>query len=243
VVLSEETVSRAIVDAWSAEQIGAAIELLAANEGKFPSGIRKLPRELVRALQRERMIVAMFHAASELGYGDTRVQDVIDRAGVTRPAFYEHFANKEDCFLLAFDQGADRLLNDLQRAVGEAGEDWSERLQAAIEELLRFVAHEPHTGRVLIVESRAAGPAALARRAVLLEGLVVCIAALLDKEQPSPRALQASVGLVGAIETLLYSRLSEDKLGELKLLVPSLMYLATLNHERQAVGGEKSAVG
>ncbi len=51
----------------------------------------------------------MLMAASELGYRETNVQDVIDRAGVSRPTFYEHFANKEDCFLAAFDTSAARL--------------------------------------------------------------------------------------------------------------------------------------
>ena len=48
----------------------------------------------------------MLRAAAELGYREANVQDVIERAGVSRPTFYEHFANKEDCFLAAFDTGA-----------------------------------------------------------------------------------------------------------------------------------------
>ena len=37
--------------------------------------------------------------------------------------------------------------------------------------------------------------------------------------------------------------LTEDELDKLDLLIPPLMYLARVNHERQAVGGEKSGVG
>ena len=83
---------------------------------KVPIGARKLPSDLVSAVQRERLIVAMLKAASELGYRETNVQDVIDRAGVSRPTFYEHFANKEDCFLAAFDTSAERLREKVDAA-------------------------------------------------------------------------------------------------------------------------------
>ncbi len=113
--LSQETLLAAIGDDWPPEQVEAALELLANSSGKFPSGVRKLPSDLIRAIQRERLIVAMLNAAAELGYLETNVQDVIDRAGVSRPTFYEHFSNKEDCFLAAFDTSAERLRKKIER--------------------------------------------------------------------------------------------------------------------------------
>ncbi len=95
--LSQETLRAAIGDSWSPAEVDAAIELLASSDGKFPSGVRKLPSDLISAVQRERLIAAMLNAASELGYRETNVQDVIDRAGVSRPTFYEHFANTSRC--------------------------------------------------------------------------------------------------------------------------------------------------
>ena len=61
----------------------------------------------------------MLRAASELGYRETNVQDVIERAGVSRPTFYEHFANKEDCFLAAFDTSAERLRDKVDAAAAQ----------------------------------------------------------------------------------------------------------------------------
>jgi hypothetical protein len=94
VQLSEEKLVAAIGDQWAPAQVEAVLELLGSSDGKFPSGARKLPSDLVSAVQRERLIVAMLRAASELGYRETNVQDVIERAGVSRPTFYEHFSNK-----------------------------------------------------------------------------------------------------------------------------------------------------
>src|ERR1700710_2460227 len=135
VELSQDILLAALGDSWPPADVTAAAELLSGGEGQFPSGIRSLPSDLVSAIQRERLLAAMLRATAELGYRELSVQDVLDRAGVSRPTFFE---NKEDCFLAAFDTTATRLRERLE-AAGEEGETWRERLRAALEELLRFV--------------------------------------------------------------------------------------------------------
>src|SRR3954453_24037732 len=130
VELSQEMLLAALGESWSPADVSAAAELLSGGEGQFPSGIRSLPSELVRAVQRERLLAAMLRAAAELGYRELSVQDVLDRAGVSRPTFYEHFENKEDCFLAAFDVASARLCERLETAA-EEGETWRERLRLA----------------------------------------------------------------------------------------------------------------
>src|SRR5919112_2040551 len=98
-----------------------------------PPSRSRLPSDLIRAIQRERLIVAMLNAAAELGYLETNVQDVIDRAGVSRPTFYEHFSNKEDCFLAAFDASAERLRKKLDAAARKGGSIWRDRVRLALE--------------------------------------------------------------------------------------------------------------
>ena len=154
--LSQEILVAAIGDDWPPDQVDAAIELLANSDGKFPSGARKLPSDLVSAVQRERLIAAMLSAAAELGYRETNVQDVIDRAGVSRPTFYEHFANKEDCFLAAFDAGAARLRDAGRRRRRKGGDAWRDRLRCGLQRCSHFATAEPETARTLIVEARAA---------------------------------------------------------------------------------------
>ena len=173
--LSQETLVAAIGDDWPAEQVEAALELLVNSSGKFPSGVRKLPPDLIRAIQRERLLAAMLHAAAELGYLETNVQDVIDRAGVSRPTFYEHFSNKEDCFLAAFDSSSARLRKKIDAAVHKGGDIWRDRVRYGLEALLRFATREPDTARTLVVEARAASAAAVRRRVELLDGFAQCL--------------------------------------------------------------------
>ncbi len=130
VELSQDMLLAALGDSWPAADVSAAAELLSGGEGQFPSGIRSLPADLVSAVQRERLLAAMLRATAELTYREVSVQDVLERAGVSRPTFYEHFENKEECFLAAFDSAAARLRERLDAAAcASDAESWRERLR------------------------------------------------------------------------------------------------------------------
>jgi len=232
----------ALGDSWSPADVSAAAELLSGGEGQFPSGIRSLPSDLVSAVQRERLLAAMLRATAELGYREVSVQDVLDRAGVSRPTFYEHFENKEDCFLAAFDNAAARLRKRLEAAA--AGEGWRRRLRLGLEELLSFVAADPDAAMSLIVDGRGACPAALERRDALLDHFASCLDSMVRAEaepENAPSAI-AAAGIVGGIEALLYARLNRGEADDVQLLLPSLMYFAVLPYEGQAVASEELAV-
>jgi len=241
--LSQETLLTAIGGDWPPEQVEAALELLANSSGKFPSGVRKLPPDLIRAIQRERLIVAMLNAAADLGYLETNVQDVIDRAGVSRPTFYEHFSNKEDCFLAAFDTSAERLRKTVRTAARD-GKAWRDRVQLGLEALLGFASREPDTARTMVVEARAASAAAVRRRVELLDDFAQCLdseARKLLPESPGQSALTAS-GIVGGVESLLYSRLCKQEYDQLESLLPSLMYFVVLPYEGHEAASRAFAV-
>ncbi len=242
--LSQETLLAAIGGDWPPEQVEAALDLLANSSGKFPSGVRKLPPELIRAVQRERLIVAMLNAAADLGYLETNVQDVIDRAGVSRPTFYEHFANKEDCFLAAFDTSAERLRKTVRVALRNGGDVWRDRVRAGLQALLRFASHEPDTARTMVVEARAASATAVRRRVELLDVFAQCLDSEDRELLPDHRSntpLTAS-GIVGGVESLLYSRLCKQEYDQLESLLPSLMYFVVLPYEGHEAAAEAFAV-
>jgi AcrR family transcriptional regulator len=241
--LSQEILLAAIGEEWPPDDVDAAVELLLSSDGRFPAGARKLPSELVKAVQRERLIMAMLKAASHLGYRETNVQDVIERAGVSRPTFYEHFANKEDCFLAAFDTGAERLRAKMEAAAARGGDVWRDRIRLGLEALLRFASTEPETARTLIVEARAGSAAAVQRRGDMLDGFAECLDAqareLLTFSASSPIT---AAGVVGGVESLLYSRLCKGEYDNLEPLLPSLMYFVVLPYEGHEAAGEEFAL-
>lgn len=241
---SAEMLVAALGDHWAPAEIGTAAELLSGGGGRLPSGIRSVPSDLVRAVQRERMLAGMLRATAELGYREVIVQDVLDRAGVSRPTFYEQFESKEDCFLAAFDGAAARLRNRLDLSAHQNTRSWRERVRFALGQLVRFITDEPDAALTLIVDARAACPAALARRDELLDHFAACLDTQVRTEasaDASPSAITAA-GIVGGIDALLYSRLNEGGTDDLESLLPSLMYFTVLPYEGHEAASEGLAV-
>jgi AcrR family transcriptional regulator len=241
VELSQEMLLAALGDSWPQADVSAAAELLSGGEGQFPSGIRSLPSDLVSAVQRERLLAGMLRATAELGYREVSVQEVLDRAGVSRPTFYEHFENKEACFLAAFDSAASRLRERLETA-SEDGEGWRQRFRLSLEELLRFVAEDPDAAMSLIVDARAACPPALERRDELLGHFASCLDTQVRAESADPPSAIAAAGIVGGIEALLYARLNRGEADDVQSLLPSLMYFAVLPYEGHEAASEELAL-
>jgi AcrR family transcriptional regulator len=242
VKLSREELLESIGEDWSPSDVTAAHELLVEADGQFPSHGRGvgLPAELVGAVQRERILAGMIFAVAEDGYRQVSVQDVLERAGVSRPTFYEHFDDKEDCFLAAFDAAGDRLYGRVSEAA-KIGVDWRERLRSGMVELLSFVVEEPEAAQVLVIEGRAASPQSLQRRDALLDRFAGCVETTVagEVEEPAAASGLTSAGVVGGIEALLYSRLYRGETEDLASLLPSLMYFAVLPYLGPAAAGEE----
>jgi AcrR family transcriptional regulator len=238
-MLSREKLANAVGDRWSDSELSEAMALLTRADGRFPAGVRTLPADLVKAVQRERLLAAMIEAVTENGYNTLTVQNVLTRAGISRPTFYEQFGDKEDCFLAAFDAAATRMRERIEAAATEAGPDWRDQLRCGIAELLRFIAEEPEEARMVIVEARASSSAGLLRRDELLDRFASCIDALVREDLDEAPSAIAAAGVVGGIESVLYARLQKDETDDLDALLPSLMYFAVLAYAGQEAAGEE----
>jgi AcrR family transcriptional regulator len=106
--------------------------------------------------QRERLIEAMTQTAARYGYNDASVARVVEQAGVSRATFYEHFADKEECFLVAFRQAAERIELALERIEVDCAP--ARRAAEILDELLDNMASGPAAARILLVEALAGGP-------------------------------------------------------------------------------------
>lgn len=239
VILSREKLASAVGDRWSDAELSEAVTLLTRAEGRFPPGVRTLPADLVKAIQRERLLAAMIGAVTTTGYNALTVQGVLARAGISRPTFYEQFDDKEDCFLAAFDASAAQMRMRIEAAVADSGPDWRDRLRNGIAGLLRFIAEEPEAARVVIVEARASSPAGLRRRDELLDHFAACIDALVREDLDEPPSVIAAAGVVGGIESVLYARLQKGETDDLEALLPSLMYFAVLAYAGREAAGEE----
>lgn len=129
---------------------------------KLPRGRSASSPEAVRATQRQRIIAAVGRLARTQGYLVTTVADIVKAAAVTRETFYELFRNKEDAFLAAQSAGIERSI-PLTGAGFFAGETWPDRVWGGLEALLGYVSTDPAVVYLDVIESYAAGEAALRR--------------------------------------------------------------------------------
>ena len=169
---------------------------------QLPRGRHSLSRDEVRRSQRVRMLLAIAEALADKGYANTAVADVIKRAGVSRETFYQQFSSKLDCFLSSFDTAAQVLLARLDDTPDVAGEAPIERFDRAFGVYLDSLAAQPALARVFLVEVYAAGPEAVARRAVLQAAIVDRMAELLGAATDRDRfACEVLVAAVGSLVT------------------------------------------
>lgn len=187
-----------------------------------------LERERVIGIQRARVLAAMAEAASEHGAANVTVAHVVERAGVSRRTFYELFDDRDDCLLAALEESARQAATRVVAAYQQRGR-WRDRIRAGLVALLSFLEEEPSLGRLLIVETLAAGPRALRLRNELLSHL---IAAVSEGEVEARRAAKPSQlvaeGTAGAVLSVLHGRLSRDEPAGLIELAGPLMSMIVL---------------
>jgi AcrR family transcriptional regulator len=158
-----------------------------------------------RSTQRDRLLAGMITAANRDGYARASVSAVIAEAGVSRPTFYEYFADRDACFLATIAEIHDRLIATVRAQV--LADAPSQALQASSRALIGFAATEPAMARFLTNESMAGGPRALDARdrsIAEIEQIVQQRYEDLGPGQPIPDF--ATRVLIGAIYRLLASR-------------------------------------
>jgi AcrR family transcriptional regulator len=195
---------------------------------QLPPGRHGLPRSFVVQNQRERILAAVADVSSSSGYADMSVEDIIGSAGISRRTFYEHFKNKHDAFLAAYDEAAERLLAAVE-AAQLAAKGFENRVRSGIQTFLNLLAADPSFARMCIVEVMAAGPDAVARRNMAMRSFGKMIEQdareLLDQ---SPTSALTAETVVGGIYDVIYNRIQQGLVAELPALTADLVYTALL---------------
>jgi AcrR family transcriptional regulator/DNA-binding MarR family transcriptional regulator len=174
-------------------------------------GRDSLSRDKVDGIQRARILAAMGEVVAEQGLGAATVATVVAKAGVSRRTFYELFADREECFLAAFDHAIALASAAVLPEYGCVG-GWRERVRAGLAALLRFLDEEPDLGALCVVHSLGAGPVALARRKQIVDALIAVVDEGRDtpargSRKGTPLAPLTAEGVVGAVLAVIHARL------------------------------------
>jgi AcrR family transcriptional regulator len=210
----------------------AETDALAGAEGSGAVGVvdpdeRDAPNlRIVSSPKRQRILDGMLVAVGTEGYERTSVRSVLDRSGIYRQAFYDNFADKDECYLEAYDAGVERLEGEI--LAGATRETtWTGQLRGGLSALLDFLDAEPDVGRALIVEVHAAGPKALAKRTAAMERIHAFLDRARDDSGEAPPAI-APEGVAAGIHAVIHSRLATGAGAGFRPLLPEFMYFAVL---------------
>ena len=191
-------------------------------ERSLRRGPRRTSPEVVAANQRDRLLDGFVRTVAQVGYAHTRVSDICQAAGVTRPVFYDLFKGKEDAFLAAHRYGTTMVIGAMEEAHAKAP-DWPSAVRAGLGALLGILADAPAFAVMAIVEIDAVGPAGWEAREALLTRFRDFFTDLLSIQLPIPTNELVDT-VVGGVYSAIYRRIAADRIAELPELLPGLTF-------------------
>jgi AcrR family transcriptional regulator len=118
----------------------------------LPPGRHGLPADLVREIQRRRLMTAAAESLAAGGYGRITVTEIVRSARVSTGTFYKHFDGLWECLLETYEADAELLCAEIESCCAEAGGSRQERAAAAIERALETLAADPSGAYLLGAE-------------------------------------------------------------------------------------------
>jgi AcrR family transcriptional regulator len=173
--------------------------------GRLPHGRHGIPKEEVRAHQRERLLGATAAIFAEEGYAALVVGAITARAGVSRSTFYGFFDDKLDCVLAAQRRAFEALGQTIAWACA-AEQDWPRGVAGGVGAAIAFTARFPGEARLVLASNQVASEPALARQGLPAQERLIELLHQGSQRHPGARspsslaeqaALGAAMSIVG----------------------------------------------
>ena len=167
-------------------------------------------REQLADLQRARLVGATFDVVAQRGAGSMTVAHVVERSGVSRRTFYEHFEDREDCLLASFERAV-TLASQRVIPAYESEKGWRERIRAGLVAFLAFCDEQPKVAQMLVCESQASGPRVAQRWTDILARLTRIVDHGREEGKAENLSPLAAEGTIGGVLAVIQVRLTEAK--------------------------------
>jgi AcrR family transcriptional regulator len=151
---------------------------------------------------------------------------------------YEHFTDKEDAFLVAYEVGHGKSLALVERA-HDAASDWATAVAAGLTALLEFLASEPAFAHMALVDALIATPrtADRANKGIVRYGQLLTPG--FDEAPEESRPPQITIeAIAGGISELCLTYIAQGHAQQLTELAPWLVYFALAPFVGTEVAGQ-----
>jgi AcrR family transcriptional regulator len=136
-----------------------------ATSATRPRGTR-----LPRLARRRQLLDAATEVFVARGYHAAAMDEIAERAGVSKPVLYQHFPGKQDLYLALLDESVDRLVEAVTGAVRSTSDN-RQRVNATFAAYFGYVAEHKGTFKLVFESDFSSDPAVRAR---LEEATRVC---------------------------------------------------------------------
>jgi AcrR family transcriptional regulator len=159
------------------------------------------PTRLPRSARRKQLLEAAQEVFVAQGYHAAAMDDIAERAGVSKPVLYQHFPGKLELYLALLDTHCDAIVAKVRKAMS-ASADNKQRVAGAITAYFEFIDHESEAYRLVFESDLRNEPAVRERVERVERGCVEAITdtIMADTGVSLARAELLAAGLCGAAE-------------------------------------------
>lgn len=131
------------------------------------------------------------------GYHAAGMDEIADRAGVSKPVLYQHFSSKLELYLAVLAQHVDNLVSGVRQAL-RTTTDNRLRVRAAVQAFFDFIEHDDQGYRLIFANDYTSEPTVAAQVKVATESCIDAVFDLVshDSGLDPHRARMIAVGLV-----------------------------------------------
>ena len=166
---------------------------------------------------RDRLIAAMAESIEEKGYRDTTVADVVRLARTSRRNFYEHFEDRDRCFLALFDATNHSMMASVAHAVSPQ-RSLDDQIYGAVDAYISHVTARPALYGSFIRELPGLGDAGAERGQATLVAFAEMLVGIVDdgrRVQPGVLShgltMDTAIIIVGGLRELLVLALTQGR--------------------------------
>lgn len=168
---------------------------------------------------RARLLQAMANVAAAQGLAATSIAAVVAEAGVSKRTFYEHFADKDACFLELYRAASASALRTLRDSV-QSERPWQDQVEHALGAYLKHLSAGPQLIRMLFVEIHHLGAAGAQVRREVMQHLADFMLETINTQAPVLTPTMA-MAAVGGIHELVLQAIERGEAAQLDRLTPS----------------------
>ena len=167
----------------------------------------RLPRDERRAL----LLSAALEVFTTAGYHSAAMDEIADRANVSKPVLYQHFPSKLELYLAVLDLHIDSLVFAIQKAIASNREN-SSRVAATVEAYFGFIDSEGEAFRLLFESDMNLEPQVRERLNRMTYDCAAAVSAVIsiDTGLGKEESMMLAVGIIGTVQTTARHWLDRD---------------------------------